>query len=497
VPSLYSKNNIALQRCLTKASLSALIALAAAVALACGGDGQPTATPSPAPSPTAAPVPTLAVPTSTPEPWTPTPEVQGSGSRDEGTVVSVGPEPTATPVPTVSARVDPADAQRLSQQAMQQLTTLTSARSPRESATQQEADAARYLFEQFTILGYAPALQEFTVDVLLTDPPVLDVPSLDVTSTGAYPLTLSAQGRATGVLADAGKAFEEDFEGVAVEGRIALIERGGLTFEEKVLRAEERGAIAAIIYNNDDGAFAGSLRSQAEIPVVSIPREVGLAIINLMANGDTEAAVSVMYEQRDSRNVIADKPASAGAPRGEDAVVVVLGGHFDTVPGVPGANDNGSGIATLLAIAEEIAGKSYPFTVRFIAFGSEELGLEGSQYYVDNLTEDELDQLLAMLNFDALGTSRVSGILAADELADVVMRIGGASGITVERHFELGGGASDHAPFFAEGIPFVFFLGDDFSRIHTIEDTLEFVRPELMGNAAALAIVLLDELAAR
>ena len=48
-----------------------------------------------------------------------------------------------------------------------------------------------------------------------------------------------------------------------------------------------------------------------------------------------------------------------------------------------------------------------------------------------------------------------------------------------------------------EGIPAVFFLADDFSRIHTPEDKLDFVQPELMGNSAALAIALLDSLAER
>ncbi len=53
---------------------------------------------------------------------------------------------------------------------------------------------------------------------------------------------------------------------------------------------------------------------------------------------------------------------------------------------------------------------------------------------------------------------------------------------------------SDHSSFLDVGIAAVFFLGEDFSRIHTTDDTLEFVDPDLMGAAAALGIGLLDML---
>ena len=53
------------------------------------------------------------------------------------------------------------------------------------------------------------------------------------------------------------------------------------------------------------------------------------------------------------------------------------------------------------------------------------------------------------------------------------------------------------APFSEAGIPVVFFLGDDSSRIHSPEDKLEFVRPELLGPAVAMAVALLDQLDAR
>jgi len=66
--------------------------------------------------------------------------------------------------------------------------------------------------------------------------------------------------------------------------------------------------------------------------------------------------------ERTSRNVIAEKP---GAGEG----VVVLGGHYDSVSGMAGANDNASGTAVLLAIAHKLANVDLPFTLRFVPFG--------------------------------------------------------------------------------------------------------------------------------
>ena len=56
-------------------------------------------------------------------------------------------------------------------------------------------------------------------------------------------------------------------------------------------------------------------------------------------------------------------------------------------------------------------------------------------------------------------------------------------------------GSSDHAAFHDVGIDHIFFLGEDFSRIHTPDDKLEFVQTELLGNAAFLGMALLDMLA--
>jgi Zn-dependent M28 family amino/carboxypeptidase len=79
----------------------------------------------------------------------------------------------------------------------------------------------------------------------------------------------------------------------------------------------------------------------------------------------------------------------------------------------------------------------------------------------------------------------------------LVLVLGDEIGVDVRLDPDLGldGGSSDFAPFEAAGVPFVFFFADDFSRIHTAEDTLEHIDPLRIGEAAALGLATLDALA--
>ena len=114
-------------------------------------------------------------------------------------------------------------------------------------------------------------------------------------------------------------------------------------------------------------------------------------------DSEIEVPIKLTLEDLPSQNVIAQKPGASDA-------VVVLGGHFDSVPGLSGANDNASGIAVLLAIAELLADVDLPYTLRIVPFGSEELGLVGSGFYAQELGSAELENTKLMLNFDALST---------------------------------------------------------------------------------------------
>ncbi len=347
--------------------------------------------------------------------------------------------------------------------------------------------AAEYLVARFEELGYTAELQEFTVGTLESSLTIKKADSLEFQDLQTAPLSHSIIGEAAGELELIGLARESDIPPQGLDGKVALIERGEVTFGSKVARAADAGAIAAIIFNNRPGRFRGTLGERSEIPALSISREDGARIKEAMSGGRIEATVEVAELETQSRNVVAEK---AGTGEG----MLVLGGHYDTVPDVDGANDNASGIGVLLALAQELKGRSFPYTLRFIAFGSEETGLNGSRHHVNSLFPGELEEIKAMINVDAVGAGEGLRVTGETWLTGHVSETAAREAITIGVRGRMRGGSSDHASFRDAGVPVVFFSADDSSRIHTSEDTLEFVDPALLGGAAKLVMDLLESM---
>lgn len=362
---------------------------------------------------------------------------------------------------------------------------------PRESGTDGERVAAEFLADEMRGLGYDVELTPFEITLISREFAPLSLVSPDARTLSSRPLGMSGEGDVVAPLAAVGKALADDIPAAGLAGKIALIERGEITFEEKARRVADAGALGAVVYNNAAGGFAGTLMTQASIPVVSARRADGLGILERLESGErVEARVRVAFELRGSQNVVAEKRGSRA-----DGGVVILGAHHDTVPESQGANDNGTGVTALALIARELAQADFPFTLRFVFFGAEEIGLRGSRRYVDDLSESELAGIIAMFNFDAMG----AGNAAFDgdaALAASLSEIAAAAGLNARRSTPAGGFSSDHAPFRDAGAPVVFFFGDDFSRINSPDDQIQFVDPAVMGVHIALALRLLDRLAA-
>ena len=356
---------------------------------------------------------------------------------------------------------------------------------PRESATAQEAAAAEYLQDRFQESGYETEIQRFTIGDLALAGMGLRLELPDPEEFAALPLERSGLGDVSGILTPVGLAMPGDLSDGGLEGRIAFAKRGVITFQAKAENVFAAGAVGLVIYNNVFGPFRGVLATQPDFPVISISRNDGEAIEDLLADSEIEASITLTTKDLPSQNVIAEK-------KGPGESVVVLGGHYDSVPGIAGANDNASGAAVLVTLARMLADVDLPFTIRIVPFGSEELGLLGSRFYVESLSENELENTKAMLNFDALGTGSGVSVFGDGDITALVSDIGDQVNVDVVVTLSLRGGSSDFANFREAGVPYLMFFGDDVSRIHTERDTLEFVQAEMLGGAAAVAAALLQ-----
>jgi Zn-dependent M28 family amino/carboxypeptidase len=199
-----------------------------------------------------------------------------------------------------------------------------------------------------------------------------------------------------------------DFAAADLSGTtdIVLVQRGTCFFARKAFEAQAAGAEAVIIFNQGntperEGFFVGDASALEDgaptnltIPVIGASFAAGAA---LAAAGST-ARVSVVAVTRTSFNVIAELEGK------NDKNVVMAGAHLDSVPAGPGIQDNGSGSAALLEVAEQLGDHKPQNTVRFAWWGAEELGLLGSTAYVNGLSEKKLDRIALYLNFDMIGS---------------------------------------------------------------------------------------------
>ena len=342
-------------------------------------------------------------------------------------------------------------------------------------------------------MGYDAELRGF--DVRRIDFGVAIGDSAWAETLDAYRIELSGEGVAEGALVDVGAGFADDIPEGGLDGKIALIERGIITFEEKVHRVADAGAIAAIIYNNSPWPFLGRLSTRADIPAASIGGDAGLSLRNAAREGEIMAAVSAVPTVSQSRNLVA---RIAGGGADADMPTIIIGAHYDTVGDTQGANDNGSGVAALMEIAKRAGVRDYPFALKFVLFGAEEIGLYGSVRYADGMSADEIANTLAMLNLDVVGSGGGFEAIGDFDLAWTAREAGEEIGeVVLVSPSENADFTSDHAPFAAIGIPALFLLADDMSRINSPQDELRYVNPRLPGASAEIVMRLLDRLAER
>jgi Zn-dependent M28 family amino/carboxypeptidase len=306
-------------------------------------------------------------------------------------------------------------------------------------------------------------------------------PATFIAGTDFLTMQFSAAGEVTGQVQEVDVTFPPtpepsstsgcdaaDFAGFT-PGNIALIQRGFCFFSDKVANAELAGASAVIMFNEGQpgrtDAFDGTLGAPVGIPVIFATFAIGEQFHNLIGSNPPVTArieVFAFSEERTTVNVFGETRF------GSKNHVVVVGAHLDSVLAGPGINDNGSGTAVILDIAQKHRTLFPRNKLRFAFWGAEESGLIGSTFYVDNLTPEERAQIMLNLNFDMMGSPNfvrfvydgdgsidptdpdLAGPPGSDKIEEVFERFFEFRGLQTEpTAFD---GRSDYGPFIAEGI---------------------------------------------
>ena len=404
----------------------------------------------------------------------PDPSASPTPSREPTRTRTASPSPTPTPglgsIEFESAR------------ALEIARTLAVDIGSRAAGTDGERRAANHLRDELSKYGYEASLQPFAIQSFVDVNTSLEVTSPEQRQVEASAIVGSASAVVEGNLVAAGLGYRQEFP-AGTQGAIVLVQRGEITFSEKVANATAAGAAGVIIYNDESGGFSGQLREPSRIPAASISSEDGGALLEAVNNRNATARLSV-----EARNETAESNNVVGKPPGGQCRLVI-GGHYDSVPAGPGANDNASGTAVVIEMARAMAADDVFDDACFVLFGSEEIGLIGSANYVASLTPSERDTIEAMLNFDMLGVGDGWPFGGSRSVLDIVSAEADRLAIDHSTEVSLPAGAgSDHASFINADIPAVIFNCFCDPNYHSSGDKMEHIEEQRLAEAGAMGM---------
>ncbi|MFI0352149.1 M28 family peptidase [Actinomadura sp. 9N407] len=408
---------------------------------------------------------------------------------------AVRPPSLGTGDKAVVARVD-------ARRALRHLKVLSDQIGWRIAGTESEHRAARYIAGELRDLGYKVELQPF---------PVADKYLAEIRAKGDvhWQCSASPQGAvasAKGTVLDAGAVTEV---GAEANGRLVLFDRVAGQETAQMKAAVAQGARAVLIANvrsttypeRKAASFTPSLSEAAPVPVLGLAEYHGAQI----RGGVRELSFKVTHHSGlTSYNVLAERRATLPNPQGK---AVVISAHYDSVPGSPGANDDGSGTVLCLELARVLKRLPTQQAIRICLWGSEEYGLIGARHYVRGLSEAGVAQISGCFQNDMVATSHPPAgtywLLSVDGAVNTTTAAVTAAaerlGYTGQTKGPTARGSSDHEAFYERGIAagnFSWRGGEAPSQLepiyHTPEDTIRKnislqrlqVSLELIGCAA-------------
>ena len=393
-----------------------------------------------------------------------------------------------------------------SQEVMENLTVLCDEYGARFAGTPEEHEAANFIAACFKRYGLQDVkLEAYPYAGWTRGAATLEVIEPIRRTLHCISLPYCPAGDITTELASAGHGSPAEYEALGdTTGKLVMAQSSSppdlgrwVHRKEKFERAVLAGASGFIFVSEHPGVGpeTGSLQNNREAPIpgISVCQEDGAFLTRLLTRDSGKVTLKLkttdVNEPRTSWNVVADLP---GRENSEE--MVILGCHYDGHDISQGAHDPASGMVSVIEAARALstyAADSLKRTVRFIAFGTEEIGLTGAFRYID-AHASELDNIRFMLNMDAAGGASRKGIVlhSWDALESFF------NTAREQMHAEMPVGQklnsySDHFPYFLKGVPSCHMGDPDASPSgrgfgHTAYDTLEKVKLEDLRAASAV-----------
>jgi Iap family predicted aminopeptidase len=407
--------------------------------------------------------------------------------------------------------------------------------------------AARQIADWFERAGLRPGGEDgsfFQTFVVASAARVAGGSALRVPGSGGSPVEAgrdwtphggSLSGRVTGEVLFAGHGVSapatgyDDWAGVDARGRIAIVLDGvpphltghQTTRLDKLIAARRAGAQAVLIVADRlptlsatgapvrivsggiTTAAADTMLARSGTNTARLARAIAerRAPASMATGVRVELDVAMESVDRTAVNVIGVLPGADPARAGE---AVVLGAHYDHLGLVrgtvhPGADDNASGTAVVVALARAFAAAGpRERTLIFALFGAEEIGLVGSGHYVRRPFVP-IERTVAMLNFDMVGrlgdgSLTVAGVESGRGLRQIVTDAAGALAMPVALR-DSPFGPSDHSRFYDAGAPVLFFHTGSHADYHRPGDTADKLDATGMARVATLGGRIAERLA--
>lgn len=391
-----------------------------------------------------------------------------------------------------------------SQKAFEYLQVIAGQIGERAAGTEAEDRSVEYISRQFESWGLdttvlpikVPVWHQRRARLWAENGFVVDFPAKAIVFSGQTP----AEG-VSGGFVDVGTASPRDLKGKDLKGKIVLVKRDVyIDYPDYWLtdRLMPLGIAGMVFYSSPGRAdiptayfnFKRALKEPTP-PSVDIRYEDAVRLVQMQPKR-VSMVVQADVEWRESHSVV-------GELRGTKLPdeVVFLSAHDDTAYTSPGATDDGGGVAAIMELARAFATGPKPArTLRFIAWGGHELGLMGSEAYI-RAHMSEVDKMVALINFDGLGsTLGTLGWEAAGDDKWVQFIRSTQDSIGLESDGSVGPSGTDAMNFSTLEIPSI-QIGQEHSvgANHTPFDNLSTTSPVGFDEGLALAGALASRLA--